>query len=309
MSFLWKPKFIFANLFILLAIKAAVVPLWIGVASVTQGPPAYSKSDIIYYTNQYRENSGLKPLIESSVLDIAAAQKLQDMLQKQYFAHFSPDGISPWHWFEVNKYTYTHAGENLAIGFFDPKAVVTAWANSPSHRRNLVNESYREIGVAVEQGKINDMSGVIVVQFFGAPVKSAPQVADTGKKNGISISLSQSSAKNTETPIPSPSQSPSPSFLAKPVVPVAAKTPSLSPIPVIPQMSAVDTGPLINRIIRLMDVSYMAYALIVAILAVAYFVFSGIRRKEAFQVATHIAIFFLSVLVPLSEVMQHGFIF
>lgn len=308
MSFLWKPKFIFANLFILLAIKAAIAPLWLGVASITQEPPTYSRNDIIFYTNQYRENSGLKPLIESTVLDIAAAQKLQDMLQKQYFAHFSPDGISPWHWFEVNMYSYTHAGENLAIGFSYPQAAVTAWANSPSHRRNLVNENYREIGVAVEQGKINDISGVIVVQFFGAPVKSAPQVADSSnKKSGLSIGLSQSGAKSTETPVPSPS--PNPSLLAQPVVPLAAKTPPSSPLAVVPQTSSVETEPIVNRIARFLDVSFMAYALIIAILAVAYFVFSGVRRKQVFPAAAHVVIFLLSILIPLSEAIQHGFIF
>ncbi len=304
MEFLWKPKFLAVNILTLLIVKAAFAPAWLGVAALTQEAPSYTRGDIIYATNQYRENIGLKPFIESQVLDIAAAQKLQDMLQHQYFAHFSPDGTSPWHWFEVNKYAYTYAGENLAIGFWSAQATVTAWVNSPAHRRNLTNENYREIGVAVQYGKIKDLEGMIVVQFFGTPVGSAPQVAQ--KKSGIGITFSASSAKETPTPVPSPSPSLSPSPLRSPaVVPVVAKAITPSPTP---QMSSFDIAPQANRFLRALDTSFMIYALMVAVLAAAYFAASGFRRRHIPLAAAHISIFMLSVLVPLSEAVQRGFI-
>jgi uncharacterized protein YkwD len=35
------------------------------------------------------------------------------------------------------------AGENIAVGFTTPGVVMTAWMNSPEHRRNILNCSFR----------------------------------------------------------------------------------------------------------------------------------------------------------------------
>jgi uncharacterized protein YkwD len=39
--------------------------------------------------------------------------------------------------------------ENVAYGQRDPQEVVTAWFNSPGHRRNMLNPSHTTIGVGV----------------------------------------------------------------------------------------------------------------------------------------------------------------
>lgn len=113
------------------------------------------------------DQTGLPPLSENPVLDRAAALKAADMMQKNYFAHTSPDGTDPWHWFKVSGYNYRFAGENLAIGYVDSQEVNQAWLDSPTHRANILNRNYKEIGIAVLQGSFQGAKTTVVVQEFG----------------------------------------------------------------------------------------------------------------------------------------------
>lgn len=130
---------------------------------------------VVELTNTERENIAAQPLRRNALLDEAARLKAEDMAKNQYFAHYSPDGVSPWYWFKQVSYTFAHAGENLAIHFTDSDAVVTAWMNSPTHRANMVNNNYTEIGVGTAKGKFDGFDTVFVVQLFGTP--AAPVVA------------------------------------------------------------------------------------------------------------------------------------
>lgn len=126
---------------------------------------------IVDLTNEERENVALGDLRRNATLDAAATLKAQHMASNEYFAHYSPEGISPWHWFNVAGYKFVHAGENLAIYFSDSDAVVDAWMNSPTHRANIVNKNYTEIGVGTARGTYEGFDTVYVVQLFGTPAK------------------------------------------------------------------------------------------------------------------------------------------
>jgi hypothetical protein len=130
---------------------------------------------VVNLTNQERANQAAVPLVRNTLLDEAARLKAEHMAKYGYFAHYSPDGVSPWYWFERVDYTYAHAGENLAIHFTDSSAVVDAWMKSPTHRANIVNNTYTEIGVGTAKGTFDGFSTVFVVQLFGTP--AAPVVA------------------------------------------------------------------------------------------------------------------------------------
>jgi uncharacterized protein YkwD len=131
---------------------------------------------IVENTNQERVAESLPSLTRNSVLDAAARLKAQDMAENSYFAHYSPAGVSPWHWFEVAGYEYENAGENLAVYFTDSAAVVDAWMDSPTHKANIVNSKYQEIGVGTAKGVYDGHETVFVVQFFGSKPEA---VADT----------------------------------------------------------------------------------------------------------------------------------
>ena len=137
-----------------------------------------TKIELTNLLNQTRQDLGLAPLVENEALNNAAMLKAQDMVAKGYFAHQSPDGVNPWSWFAKSGYNYRYAGENLAIGFIDSKIVYDAWLNSPSHKANLLDSHYTEVGTAIVSG-FGDNDTTVVVQLFGSPmVKTAVAAAN-----------------------------------------------------------------------------------------------------------------------------------
>lgn len=128
---------------------------------------AVLQSQIISLTNSDRSAQHVQPLTESAALDSAAQQKADDMLSKQYFAHTSPDGITPWYWPLKNNYLYMYAGENLALGFSDAQSVEAAWLASPTHRANILNSKYKNIGIGIAQGMYMGKPAVFIVEEFG----------------------------------------------------------------------------------------------------------------------------------------------
>jgi uncharacterized protein YkwD len=134
---------------------------------------------VIAITNQHRRNAGLPPLAEDKQLSLAAMNKVQDMFNRQYFEHVSPDGHGPGYLAEQVGYSYVIVGENLAMGMFESDAdLVQAWMNSPGHRANILNERYLEIGVAVGIGEFNGERVWLAVQEFGKPYSSCPAIND-----------------------------------------------------------------------------------------------------------------------------------
>ncbi len=124
---------------------------------------------VVNLTNTERAELAVPTLKRSTLLDEAARLKAEHMAKNHYFAHHSPDGVSPWHWFDQVSYRYAHAGENLAIHFKDSGAVVAAWMDSPTHRANIANSLYTEIGVGTAKGTFEGYETVFVVQLFGTP--------------------------------------------------------------------------------------------------------------------------------------------
>jgi len=167
-----------------------------------------SPAEVIRLTNVQRTANGLNPLSENSTLDAAALAKGNDMLAKGYWAHFAPDGTSPWSFFLSFGYKYKYAGENLARDFPDASSAVTAWMNSPSHRENILNPNYEDIGIGVVEGSLAGADTTIIVQFFGTPLSGSP-----------SIPVAQAKGNTTATPKPVPV----PTLMPTPV-PVAAAT-------------------------------------------------------------------------------------
>lgn len=128
-------------------------------------------------TNQKRQEQSLSPLSLNPQLSQAAAQKAVDMFSKNYWAHNSPDGKTPWDFIVASGYSYTVAGENLAKNFSDSVGVVDAWMASPTHRDNILKGTYQDIGFAVVNGVLNGEETTLVVQMFGTSVAKPVSVA------------------------------------------------------------------------------------------------------------------------------------
>lgn len=128
---------------------------------------------VIDLTNDERNDNSVPQLVRNTVLDQAAQAKARHMAENEYFAHFAPDGTTPWKFFQDEGYGYAHAGENLAIHFTDSAEVVEAWMLSPTHKKNIVDHKFTEIGVGTARGEFDGYDTVYVVQLFGTPAVPA----------------------------------------------------------------------------------------------------------------------------------------
>ena len=133
------------------------------VSSISLKSKELSSQEILNLVNQDRLKHGLPQLSLNPTLNLAALAKAEDMLSKNYFAHTSPQGATPWYWFRALGYNYTYAGENLAEGYTDAGDLQKSWMASASHRANILSPHYSDIGFAiVSHEKTN-----LIVQFFG----------------------------------------------------------------------------------------------------------------------------------------------
>jgi hypothetical protein len=154
-------------------------------------------------TNDKRIENNTSSLSTNILLEKAAQLKANDMANRGYFSHNTPDGKTPWYWLDQVGYKYKYAGENLAINFFESKDVAEAWMNSPSHRANMIKDVYTEIGIAVASGFYQGYNTVFVVQFFGTPkVATVLPTTETNSKN-LGTQIAQKPL-STQTPVNNP---------------------------------------------------------------------------------------------------------
>lgn len=156
-------------------------------------------------TNEARAEQGLGTLKWSPLLASAAELKAKDMITNGYFAHTSPAGVSPWHWLSELKYNFHYAGENLAIRFNESQAVQNAWLNSPTHKANIMNSKFSEIGIATVDGMYQGRETTFVVEYFGSPYV-APAVTIPTPSVPVKAPTTTPTKNNTLTPKVNPSK-------------------------------------------------------------------------------------------------------
>ncbi|MBI2334457.1 hypothetical protein HYU96_01520 [Candidatus Daviesbacteria bacterium] len=182
----WEAILIYILLFILLQVGFSIVsytkPGILGISA------NLDQKKLIELTNQERQKSGLGPVSENEALDRAAALKAQNMFDENYWAHFAPSGKTPWDFILGSGYKFTYAGENLAKNFYNSDEVVSAWMASPTHKENLLNSKYSDIGMAVVEGVLNGQKTTLVVQMFGSTSTVFPQPAFTAGGKQVNVS-------------------------------------------------------------------------------------------------------------------------
>lgn len=144
-------------------------------------PAAVLSSTVAQLTNEERAARSLPTLARNAQLDEAAQMKAQDMAAKGYYAHVSPDGVTPMHWVEKAGYKYLIIGENLVVNRKDAEQVVDAFMGSPGHRANILRSDFTEIGVGVANGTYKGKDATFAVQIFAAPYprQTAPKTEVT----------------------------------------------------------------------------------------------------------------------------------
>jgi len=115
--------------------------------------------------NQERQAAGLQLLAPDPELTEVARRHSADMFARGYFAHDTPEGLSPFDRMKAAKVSFTTAGENLALAPTIPVAH-TGLMNSPGHRANILRPQFGRVGIGVMDGGIR---GLMVSQEFRNP--------------------------------------------------------------------------------------------------------------------------------------------
>jgi uncharacterized protein YkwD len=125
------------------------------------------EQEVLRLVNEIRLTEGLSQLTWSSLLSEIGEEYACTMIESDFFAHVDPDTQEgPGERAIKGGYVFLALGENLAGGQQTPQAVVDAWMNSESHRDNILNPIWQEMGVGVRRG--GDY-GIYWVQEFGNP--------------------------------------------------------------------------------------------------------------------------------------------
>lgn len=136
-------------------------------------------SDIFHITNQDRAAAGVSSLDLNSKLTQAAQAKAADMFAKNYWAHNSPTGATPWTFITNAGYNYAYAAENLAMNFSTSSGVVAGWMGSSEHRANMLNGVYKDVGIAVMNGTLQGEATTLVVAMYGTQKATSVPAAST----------------------------------------------------------------------------------------------------------------------------------
>ncbi|MEU1409192.1 CAP domain-containing protein [Streptomyces sp. NPDC005728] len=106
---------------------------------------------IVALVNAERSKVGCSALTLNATLTKAAQAHSQDMAAHQNMSHTGSDGSSPGDRITRAGYSWSAYGENVAYGYTTPEQVMAGWMSSPGHRANILNCSFKEIGVGLAQ--------------------------------------------------------------------------------------------------------------------------------------------------------------
>jgi len=112
-----------------------------------------SEQKMLELINRERQAVGLAVLVfDEKIAEVARAHSI-DMFARGYFAHQTPEGLSPFDRMERGGVTFRSAGENIA---YAPSVELAhnGLMRSPGHRANILGSDYRKIGIGVIDGGI-----------------------------------------------------------------------------------------------------------------------------------------------------------
>ncbi len=157
-----------------------------------------SHQALLEETNEERARVNANKLMLNQQLSSAAQAKAEDMATRNYWSHNTPEGQEPWIFVIDAGYEYKKAGENLAYGFRSSEATIGGWMNSKTHRENLLDGAYSEVGFGYANAPNYQGKGevTIVVAMYGTPLHSTVPVGSSSEKD-----LAQKKPAAMEQPI------------------------------------------------------------------------------------------------------------
>jgi uncharacterized protein YkwD len=110
------------------------------------------EQDAFNRINAERAKAGCAALTVDPKIQAVARAHSEDMRDRNYFDHATPEGVSPAQRLTQGGVSWRSMGENIARGQRDAATVVTGWMNSSGHRANIVNCGFKTSGLGVATG-------------------------------------------------------------------------------------------------------------------------------------------------------------
>ncbi len=126
------------------------------------GQLSNEEQQLLTLINNERAKNGLGALAADMELMKVARTKASDMVQNNYFSHYSPTYGSPFDMMRQFGITFKAAAENIA-GNSSVQGAVNAWMNSSGHKANILNGSYNYTGIGIAK---SNKYGYVFVQMF-----------------------------------------------------------------------------------------------------------------------------------------------
>jgi uncharacterized protein YkwD len=195
--------------------------------------------------NNYRAQKGVDPLVAVQTLGAAADYHSTDMATHNYFSHNLYDGT----WFTQNmiNFGYTNSGgsvgENIAGTYSTALSVFAAWKASAGHDANMLDSSFKAIGIGRAYGATSTYKWYWTTDFGGYVDGSATVCGSSPAPTATSTSAP--APTSTKTPLPTNTPSPMPSATTMPTLPpTATQPPTLPPAPTQTATTAPTSTPL-----------------------------------------------------------------
>lgn len=149
------------------------------------GDLATLRQEALHLTNAARAEAGLSDLGASDLLDEVALGHASDMLEKDYHAHVTPKGETPFErYLAAGGSRWGLSGENTAMctGCLTPpddarlRAFHDGWMQSPGHRESILSDGFYSFGFGI----VGHGDEIYAVQTFSGPGADATEDDDAG---------------------------------------------------------------------------------------------------------------------------------
>jgi uncharacterized protein YkwD len=156
---------------------------------VAGGQQPAQAAELLQLINSERAKlASCPPLVAQTQLRAAAEAHSADMALRNFFSHIAPEPrTTPLDRVEATGYAGARTGENIATGQNTAAKVFDAWMASSGHKRNMLNCSYSEVGIALYYQPDDQANVQAVNDTTGARIPFGPDGFSTDPETGSKL--------------------------------------------------------------------------------------------------------------------------
>ncbi|PIR79802.1 MAG: hypothetical protein COU25_03480 [Candidatus Levybacteria bacterium CG10_big_fil_rev_8_21_14_0_10_35_13] len=121
-----------------------------------------SENEMFSFVNSERVKRGLSELSFSQDLTNVGRDHCKDMLERGYFSHNTPEGLTPFDRMAAAGIAFKYGGENLALAP-NSSLAMKGLMESEGHKANILSKDFKKLGVGAIDGGVY---GIMFCQEF-----------------------------------------------------------------------------------------------------------------------------------------------